>query len=216
MDGLDLAAFRATPLTDRPFPYLVVPGFIRPEARPAINADFPQIDSPGSFPTRQLRFGPAFQALLDALQGPEVRAAFEEKFGLDLGGRPTVVTVRGRCGKRDGQIHTDTASKIITVLIYLNPAWEEAGGRLRLLRSAHDLEDVLVEVPPEEGTLVAFRRSVNSFHGHKPFVGPRRVIQLNWVTGRFSSHWGLMRHHLSAWAKRLVAAVRPQPSGKVS
>jgi SM-20-related protein len=52
-----------------------------------------------------------------------------------------------RCGTRDGNIHTDAANKIITVLIYMNPTWEQSGGRLRLLRSPDDIEDVLVEVP---------------------------------------------------------------------
>jgi hypothetical protein len=132
-----------------------------------------------------------------------MRAAFEEKFQLDLHDRPTMITVRGRCGTRDGNIHTDATNKIITALIYMNPQWEEAGGRLRLLRSAHDLDDVLVEVPPLEGTLVAFRRSDNSFHGHKPFIGPRRVIQLNWVTGRYFEIKEVFRHRVSAWLKKL-------------
>src|SRR5262249_20597630 len=170
MHGLDLDAFRSTRLTRQPFDYLVVPGFIRPEARAAINRDYPRIDDPGSFPAAGLAFGPAFGALLGALTGPEVRAAFEEKFHIDLTGRPALVTRRGRCGTRDGHTHTDAASKLITALIYMNPRWEGPGGRLRLLRSADDLDDVLVEVPPTEGTLVAFRRSDNSFHGHKPFV----------------------------------------------
>src|SRR5262249_48626687 len=50
MQALALAAFRSTPLTRQPFPYLVVPGFIRAAARAAINADYPRIDHPGSFP----------------------------------------------------------------------------------------------------------------------------------------------------------------------
>jgi hypothetical protein len=29
--------------------------------------------------------------------------------------------------------------------------------------------------------MLAFRRSEKSFHGHKPFVGERRMIQLAWV-----------------------------------
>src|SRR5262245_9463386 len=159
MHALDLAAFRAAPLTREPFPYLILPGFVRPEARAAIHADYPAIDRPGSFPLRGLRYGPAFRSLVEALEGPEVRAAFAEKFGIDLAGRPTMVTARGRCGSRDGGIHTDSLTKIITVLIYMNPSWESAGGCLRLLRSGGDLEDVLAEVPPLEGTLVAFRRS---------------------------------------------------------
>jgi hypothetical protein len=202
---LDLAAFRATPLTPRPFPHLVVPGFLQPEALGAIHADYPRIDQPGSFPAESLTFGPAFRSLLEALQGPEMRRAFEEKFALDLRGRPTMVTVRGRCGRKDGGIHTDAVTKIITVLLYLNPTWEEPGGRLRLLRSPDDIEDVILEVPPLEGTLLAFRRSANSWHGHRPFVGPRRVVQLNWVTSAGVRRRELARHRLSAWAKRLLA-----------
>jgi hypothetical protein len=208
MHGLDLEAFRSTRLTREPFDYLVVPGFVTAGVRAAVNADFPPIDSPGSFPAQVLRCGPAFAALLDALTGPEVRAAFEDKFQIDLAGRPTLLTVRGRCDARDGRIHTDAASKLITALIYLNPAWEGRGGCLRLLRSADDLEDVLVEVPPLDGTLVAFRRSDNSYHGHKPFIGPRRVIQLNWVTDRLTVRRELLRHRASAWVKRLLGLVR--------
>jgi SM-20-related protein len=213
MHGLDLAAFRATPLIRQPFDYLIVPGFIKPEARAAIHADYPRIDSPGSFPVAGLSYGPAFRALLEALEGPEMRAAFAEKFGIDLTGRPTMVTVRGQSGTKDGHIHTDALTKIITVLIYMNPQWEDAGGRLRLLRSAHDLDDVIVEVPPVEGTLLAFRRSDNSFHGHKPFVGPRRVIQLNWVTDHATVRREVLRHHVSAWMKKAFALVR-SPFGR--
>ena len=204
MDGLDLAAFRATPLVQEPFPYLIVPGFIRSTALTAIHADYPHIDQPGSFPVRAVPYGAAFRALLEALEGPEMRAAFEEKFQIDLRGRPTMVTVRGRCGPRDGNIHTDATTKLITVLIYMNPAWEGSGGCLRLLRSPDNIEDVLVEVPPIEGTLVAFRRTDNSYHGHRPFLGPRRVIQLNWVTSAGVRRRELLRHRFTAWMKRVT------------
>lgn len=204
MSALDLAAFGAAPLNREPFEYLVLPGFVKPEARAAIDADFPPVERPGSFPLSEVRCGPAFAALIEELQGPAVRAAFEAKFGLPLAGRPTMITVRGRCWEKDGRIHTDSASKLITVLIYLNPRWEPAGGRLRLLRSPDNLEDVLVEVPPEEGTLVTFRRSDRSFHGHPPFVGPRRVIQLNWVAGEGIRRYEGARHRLSALVKRLL------------
>jgi SM-20-related protein len=53
----------------------------------------------------------------------------------------------------------------------MNPSWENAGGRLRLLRSGTDLDDVILEVPPVEGTLLAFKRSYISWHGHKPVFG---------------------------------------------
>jgi SM-20-related protein len=206
---LRLDAFRATSLTIEPFPHLIVDGFIGKAALAAINADYPKLTSPGSFPVDQVSFGPAFGALLEELEGDAFREAFEEKFDLDLSGRPTITTVRGRCDPRDGKIHTDSKSKIITVLIYMNESWEEAGGRLRLLRSAHDLNDIIVEVPPVAGTMLAFKRSDNSWHGHEPFAGERRVIQFNWLTSQGNQQIAMLRHHTSASFKRLIQMIRP-------
>jgi SM-20-related protein len=86
-----------------------------------------------------------------------------------------MITVRGRCSVKDGKIHSDSKTKIITVLLYMNSIWEDAGGRLRLHRSENNLNDVVFEVPPVEETLLAFKRSDNSWHRHKPFTGERRV-----------------------------------------
>jgi len=202
MSFLDLDRLADSPLATDPFDYLVVPGFIRAEMLPSVRESYPPIAKPGSFPTSEVTYGEGFAALLAELEGPAFRRAIEAKFGVDLTGRPTMVTVRGQAGDRDGGIHTDSKSKIITVLIYLNEGWEPQGGRLRLLRSANDLEDYAVEVPPEAGLMLAFRRSERSYHGHKPFNGPRKVIQLNWVTGSSHVMWDLLRHRISAWLKR--------------
>ncbi len=209
---LDLEAFRATPLVREPFQYLIVPGFVREEVRAGINADYPRIAERGSFPVGQLTYAARFKQLLDELDSDEFRDAFEEKFGLDLTGRPSTITVRGQCSAKDGKIHTDSLSKIITVLIYMNPSWENAGGRLRLLRSSDSLENPIAEVPPTEGTLLAFRRADNSWHGHKPFAGERRVIQFNWVTSEGDRRVAMLRHHLSAPFKRVLGALRPKTS----
>ena len=206
---LDLDAFRGTPLTREPFEYLIVPGFVREAARARINADYPKIGQHGSFPVAQLSYGPAFHALLEELESDDFREAFEEKFRVDLAGRPTTTTVRGRCSPKDGRIHTDSLSKILTILIYMNPSWENSGGRLRLLRSGNDLEDTITEVPPVEGTLLAFKRADNSWHGHKPFEGERRVIQFNWVMSEGDRRIAMLRHHASAPFKRLMGLLRP-------
>jgi SM-20-related protein len=203
MSILNIAKFNEMELCREPFDFVVVPGFLKAEALAAINADFPAIDRPGSFPLEGLQYGPAFEGLIAELRGATVQSAFEQKFGIDLTGRPTMFTVRGRCGERDGNIHTDSVTKLITVLIYMNPNWEEPGGRLRLLRSASDLDDFILEVPPEEGTLLCFRRSDNSWHGHKPFIGPRRVIQMNWVTSERVLRYETRRHRISAALKRI-------------
>jgi len=207
---LNVEAFRATPLTKEPFEHLIVPGFVGARALAEINGDYPQISATGSFPVDQVAFGPAFRRLLDELESEEFRAAFEEKFGIDLSDRPTVTTVRGRCGPADGKIHTDSKSKIITVLIYMNETWQHLGGRLRLLRSASDLNDIIVEVPPVAGTLLAFKRSDNSWHGHEPFVGERRVVQFNWLTSEGNRQIAMLRHQTSASLKRVLQMILPK------
>ena len=94
----------------------------------------------------------------------------------------------------------------------MNPEWEHSGGRLRLLRSADNLDDAILEVPPAAGTLLAFKRSDNSFHGHKPFSGERRVIQFNWVTSEGDRRIAMLRHQVSASFKRLLAAATHRAS----
>jgi hypothetical protein len=205
----DLDKFKATPLSRDPYEHIVLSDFVRPKAGKIINDDYPKIEDVGSFPLDGLKYGAGFQILVDALQSKEFRKAFEEKFSVDLNDRPSTITVRGRCGTRDGNIHTDSASKIITVLIYMNSAWDNPGGRLRLLKSGGDINDIAVEVPPAEGTLVCFLRSDHSWHGHLPFIGERRVIQFNWVTGKASQQLSMIRHGLSASVKRMLGLVKP-------
>jgi SM-20-related protein len=196
-DFLDLAALRRTPLIVDPFPHVVVPGFIHEAARPGLSADFPAIAAPGSFAVGDLRVGSIFRRFVSELEGAEMRQAIAEKFAIDLRGRPTMVTVRGAARAADGRVHTDTPTKLITVLIYMNESWESPGGRLRLLRSADNLDDVVTEVPPAAGTLLAFRVTPHSWHGHMPVTGPRRVVQLNWVTSETVVRRERRRHGLS-------------------
>jgi hypothetical protein len=203
---LDLDRFAAAPLCRDPFDFLVLADFIRKEAQPALAADFPQIDLGGSFPLSTLAYGPVFARLVDELRGPEMRRAFALKFAIDLDDRPVTITARGQTRAKDGQIHTDSRDKLLTVLIYMNQGWSSADseGQLRLLRSADDLDDAAVEVAPAMGTLVAFRCAANAWHGHRPFVGQRRTLQLNWVTDAGVVRREEFRHRLSALAKRLL------------
>ena len=194
---------RAAPLNRDPFDFVVVEEFLRRDAVASLVADFPQIRGHGSYPVESLEYGSAFAQLVAALTGAELRRAIEEKFGIDLGDRPTLLTVRGRSDGKDGRIHTDTATKIITLLLYMNPVWESAEGRLRLLRGPRDLDDYAVEVAPLAGTMLAFRRSERSFHGHHPHVGERRSLQLNWVTDGAVVRRELGRHRWSARLKAL-------------
>ena len=105
---IDLEAFDAATVAREPFPFAMVPHFVKPEAMTAINADYPLVSHPGSFPLPTLKYGPAFAAFIAAIQGPEFTRAVEKKLGIDLKGRPTMVTARGVSAARDGQIHTDS------------------------------------------------------------------------------------------------------------
>lgn len=199
-DRLDAAA-----VSNEPFPYVILPGFVRSESRSAIESDFPAIERAGSFPLASLSYGPTFRRLIEQLSGEQMRAIVAKKFDLDLKNKPVMVTVRGMCAVRDGKIHTDSTSKLVTILLYINRNWECASARLRLLRSRDNLEDFAAEVPPEEGTLVAFRNGPQAWHGFAPFHGQRRVIQVNWVTDNSVVSREQARHRVSAFFKRLLA-----------
>ena len=201
MAYLDIEKFKATARVADPFEFIIVPAFLRPQRLDDVNADFPAIEQAGNFPIEELTFGPRFGSLLDELKGAQLRAAIEQKFDVDLEGLRHVVTVRARSQKSDGNIHTDAPSKVLTALIYLNQTWESEGGRLRLMRNERDFDDYIAEVPPIAGTLLLFKRTDNSWHGHKPFTGPRRTIQINWVSDAADVS---LQHYRAGQVKRRV------------
>jgi SM-20-related protein len=198
----DFEALDRTPLETDPFEHLVVPNFLRAERFAEVIADYPDVPGAGSHPPSELEIRGHFAGLMEELRGPLFQSAVEGKFGIDLTDRPTMYTVRGFVREKDGAIHTDSETKIITVLLYMNEPWQEDGGRLRLLRSGTDLEDYVTEVPPNGGTLLVFKRSDRSWHGHKPFAGRRRAIQLNWVTNQAVVDHEQGRHRISTKLKK--------------
>jgi len=205
---LDFERLDAATVVEEPFPYVIVPGFVQRDARAAVEIDFPAIGRSGSFPLPTLSFGPAFGKLTDRLSGDRMRSVIEKKFGLDLGSRPVMVTVRGMCTARDGHIHTDSTSKLVTMLLYINKSWECASARLRLLRSPDNLDDYAAEVPAEEATLLIFKNGPTAWHGFAPFHGQRRVVQVNWVTDDSVVSREQARHSVSAFFKRLLAPAK--------
>ena len=199
---LDIDKFKSVKLEKSPYEYMVVTDFITQDYADKVMADYPVIKSAGSVPLQMLKYGQNFGSLIDELNGEEFRKAVEEKFSINLEGKPTIFTARGNCRKRDGRIHTDTESKIITVLLYMNPAWYEQGGNLRVLNS-ENIDDIAAEISPLMGTLLVFKRSNTSFHGHLPFKGRRQVIQMNWVADQKFIDHEIKRHKHSFIWKRL-------------
>jgi hypothetical protein len=205
MPLLDLDALAAAPPSRDPFEFVVVPRFVAPAEAAAIRAQFPAIPHAGLTPVSEVEGGPAFDALIDALGAPALTQVVADKFGIDLAGRPLMLTVRAQCQAKDGRIHTDSLGKLVTALLYFNEAWEAEGGRLRLLRGPERIDDYAAEVAPVDGTLVLFRRSERSFHGHLPHLGPRRYVMANWMADNAVARREIMRHRLSTRLKRLFA-----------
>ncbi|RME95147.1 MAG: 2OG-Fe(II) oxygenase, partial [Alphaproteobacteria bacterium] len=163
MSLLNIEALKRAELRREPFEYTVVPGFISDDVVARVIESYPDIMKGGSYPLDSVEIAPPLEALVAALDGPEFEAAVEEKFGVSLKGQPKMYSLRGYCRPSDGKIHTDSKDKIITVLLYLNRDWQAPGGKLRMLRSGSDLEDYAEEVPPDNGTLLIFRRSERSW-----------------------------------------------------
>lgn len=206
MKHLEIDRLRAADLRTDPFVYTVVPGFLRPDSVDRIIETYPDISKGGSYPLDSLTIPDPLQEVLDELDGPEFEATIAEKFDVALDGRPKMYSLRGYCRATDGKIHTDSKDKIITCLLYMNRDWAEPGGKLRMLRSGTDLEDYAEEVPPDGGTLLVFKRSDVSYHGHGPFEGIRRSIQMNWMTSENKRAFHKLRHTLSAGLKRISAS----------
>ena len=177
----DFAALEAAPLQREPFDFVVVPGFLNGHALALANQDFPLINTPANFPPERLEYGPGFGRVLDALNSEALAERLGAKLGIELAGRPMTITTRKLCEASDGNIHTDHRSKIVTALLYFNTEWDHQGGKLRMLRSVTDIENYADEIEPVRGTLLAFRRTDHSYHGHKQFVGERRMCQMNWL-----------------------------------
>lgn len=204
---LDLQTIRQAPVRHDPYPYFVVPkAFTGPPAA-AVAAAFPEIARPGAVDVDDTSYGPAFEALLDELKGDDFRALIAEKFDVDLGGRDIVINVRGKMRLTDGNIHTDTPSKLVTVLLYFNEPGEVDQTGLRILRNGRDLDNFVEEVPPTLGTMLAFKVTPDCWHGHKPLEGKRRSLQLNYLSGIKTVGKHQLGHRLAGRMKRKLAAL---------
>ena len=205
MCHLKIDLLESADLRSDPFEYTVVPGFLSTSSLSDILAHYPALKG-GSYPLDSVNVPPAVQALIDEMDGPEFEQAIEKKFNVSLKGQPKMYSLRGYCRRTDGKMHTDSKDKIITVLLYLNQDWNEEGGKLRMLRNGTDLDDFSEEVPPDNGTLLVFKRSDNSWHGHGPFEGKRCSIQMNWMVSEGARGFHKLRHSISAKMKKLTSA----------
>ena len=202
---LRYSALQETTLKNDPYPYLVLTDAFEEGTLQKVLSDFPVIQHPGSIPVAEIESGPGFEALINELNSDQFRSAIEAKFDVDLADSPTMFTVRGVMRQKDGRIHTDSKTKIITVLFYFNEDWANEGGYLRVLRNGTNIEDYVEEIAPKAGTMMAFKVTDNCWHGHKPVVGERRSIQMNYLVSKAALGKHSFFHGLSAKLKKIFS-----------
>ncbi|MBV8799725.1 MAG: 2OG-Fe(II) oxygenase [Alphaproteobacteria bacterium] len=200
---IDYEAIRAAEVHRVPYDWMTGKGALRAEWIPALRESFPDIKVTGFHPLSQMKVDGAFAQLIEEMEGPEFTRAASQALGVDLSPYPTLITVRKVSAAHEGNIHCDSESKIATLLIYMNEGWLSPEGRFRVLRSEKDFSDYEAEVSPEMGSFVAFRRAGQSWHGHTPFVGERRVVQIAWVRSQAEIDRKTKRHNRSSFFKKL-------------
>lgn len=182
MQTIDLNAVRNAKTSKDPYDFLLTENILRADVIDDLRRDFPDIEKPGYLTVDEVKLHGRFKTLIEELEGPELTEELSKKFGVDLHQYPRLTTIMKRSQPKYGAIHTDGPSKVMTMLVYMNDDWNQGdGGRLRVLYDGQNFEPYAMEVPPTMGTMFAFLRSDNSWHGHRPFVGERRVVQIAWV-----------------------------------
>jgi len=199
-----------TVVQHQPFPFMVAHGQLPDEMRGELDRDFPDYSSAGFFPYDPQECGPSINALVENMTGAAFASAIGRKLGIDgLEQYPTLVTICRLLNKRHGTIHTDSRSKVATALIYLNPQWPDTSdGCLRFLQRIDDIDSIVVpELIPLYGEFAVFKRCDNSFHGHLPYEGERRVIQVAWLTSEEEKLRKTRRGKFSRMFKKLFGSL---------
>lgn len=197
-------------IASQPFAFLIAPRQLDESASGRLVADFPRYGSAGFFPYRPEDCGPSLRELIDELLAPAFADALGARLGIDgLGALPAIVTLSDSVNRRHGTLHTDSKSKVATALLYLNQDWPRTSdGCLRFLTRGDDIEALAApEIRPLYGTLVAFRRADNSWHGHLPFEGRRLVVQVAWLTSQAEADRKNRRGRVSRLVKKIAGAL---------
>ena len=189
-------------INDEYFPFIHVDNiFSNMPASTNLIKDFPNISQGGSFNiSSDYR---SLNQLVEDFKSIEIKEILEDKFNINLKKSIVVPTIRGFSREKDGEIHSDSSSKILTILIYLNEKWDHENGSLRLLRNNDSLEDYIKEIPAIFGNMVIFKVTQNCWHGYKAFEGIRKSIQINYVHNN-SIKIHHIRHSISSFFKALL------------
>ena len=189
-----------------PFRFMVLHDVLPRQAQVELDRDFPAYTSAGFFPYDPAECGASVRRVVEQMTSRDFGDAIGARLGIEgLGSKPTLTTLCRLLNRRHGTIHTDSRSKVVTALLYLNANWPDTSdGCLRFLSRIDDIDALVApEIRPVYGTLVAFRRADNSFHGHLPYEGERRVVQIAWLTSEAEKLRKTRRGRFSRLVKKL-------------
>jgi hypothetical protein len=202
---IDLEALRRAPMWRVPYPYLMGSNVLQQGALEGLRRDFPAIKKPGYLTVKDVLVNGTFKQLVEELESDEVAGIVSAQLGFDLVPYPRLTTVMRWSQRKHGRPHTDGNSKLATMLVYMNDNWDDGGaGRLRVLYGDKGFEPYAAEVPPTMGSAFAFLRGDNSWHGHEPFEGERRVVQMAWLVNADELARKQKRNRFSQWWKAVA------------
>ncbi|MBJ9954229.1 MULTISPECIES: 2OG-Fe(II) oxygenase [unclassified Acinetobacter] len=200
---LKLDALKDAEVMTTPYPFFVVENALADSEVQAVIKDFPKIEQGGSFNIEDVEIKPNFDRFLKSLDTPEFRQILTDKFDVNVMEHPMMITLRGYSRQKDGRIHSDSKSKLLTILIYLNESWDAPNGRLRILNDDKDINNYVAEIGAGPGSLVAFKVTDNGWHGYIPYEGQRQSIQINFLTSEKANAKHKFFHGLSAKVKKI-------------
>lgn len=209
---IDTARFNDADAITRhaPVALLVARHVLADDARATLYRDFPRYEEAGFFDHDPARCGSSINALV-----AEIRShAFAERIGAaldipDLATKPMLVHLSFLQNRRHGTIHTDSRATLATVLFYFSSDWQHgSSGCLRFLRSGRNIDATLLpEIKPLYGTMVAFKRSDQSYHGYLPYEGERPVIKAAWLVSEAELARKTQRNRSTHHLKRLLGPI---------
>lgn len=200
---LKLDALKNAEVSSTPYPFFIVENAIADSEVQSVIQEFPKIEQGGSFNIEDVEIKPNFDRFLKSLDTPEFRQILTDKFDVNVMEHPMMITLRGYSRQKDGRIHSDSKSKLLTILIYLNESWDAPNGRLRILNDDKDINNYVAEINAGPGSLVAFKVTDNGWHGYIPYEGQRQSIQINFLTSEKANAKHKFFHGLSAKVKKI-------------
>jgi len=207
METIDLSVIKDAERHRDPYDFVLGRDIIREDAIAPLRETFPEVAKPGSNTASEIGLDGLFRTFVEELEGPELTEELSRVFDRDLHACPRLTTIMRHSSTKHGAIHTDGKSKVMTLLVYMNDAWEDSpAGKLRALYDGENFEPFAVQIEPTMGRFFAFLRADNSWHGHKPYAGERRVVQVAWLTDASALN---KKKRLNRFARALKSTFAP-------